>query len=137
MLDYANAMVPAGSRRASGAESNWQEHLDGKSNYSPPIPPLAPAKFTGSLYIAEGGKVRPECTNFATSVQNATGTWTSERRPDRRRHHRRHARLHVLGRRTPSTRGVTTDPPNTCEGGVGVGATTFNIPIPMPALRQN
>ena len=24
----------------------------------------------------------------------------------------------------------------TCGGGVGVGATNYNIPIPMPALRQ-
>ena len=26
---------------------------------------------------------------------------------------------------------------DTCEGGVGVGAKTYNIPLPMPALRQN
>jgi hypothetical protein len=33
-------------------------------------------------------------------------------------------------------RGYTaTVPPNTCEGGMGVAATTFNIG-PMPALRQ-
>jgi hypothetical protein len=37
----------------------------------------------------------------------------------------------------PSTRGATTAPPNTCEGGMGVAATTFAIPIPMPALRQS
>ena len=37
----------------------------------------------------------------------------------------------------PSTRGVGTQPPNSCEGGIGVGATTYGIPIPMPALRQN
>jgi len=36
----------------------------------------------------------------------------------------------------PSTRGVGTQPPNTCEGGMGVAATTFQIPIPMPVLRQ-
>ena len=36
----------------------------------------------------------------------------------------------------PSTRGVGTVPPNTCEGGVGAGATAFNVQIPMPALRQ-
>jgi hypothetical protein len=29
-----------------------------------------------------------------------------------------------------------TYPPTTCEGGMGVAATTFNIPIPMPTLRQ-
>jgi hypothetical protein len=32
---------------------------------------------------------------------------------------------------------VCTFPPDTCEGGVGAGATALNIPIPMPALRQN
>ena len=31
---------------------------------------------------------------------------------------------------------VTTQPPNTCEGGVGTGATAHNVPNPMPALRQ-
>lgn len=35
-----------------------------------------------------------------------------------------------------STRGLTTAPPNTCEGGVGAGATRLAVPIPMPALRQ-
>jgi hypothetical protein len=35
------------------------------------------------------------------------------------------------------THSVCTTPPNTCQGGVGVGAKTYNIPIPMPPLRQN
>ena len=125
VLDYANAMVPSRQPSTSGAIDNWQEHIDGKPQYSPPILPLAPAKFTGSLFIAEGKQVRPECNNFANSLQNSTGSfvtgagmlgymfWAAER---------------------PSTRGVTTTPPNTCEGGVGVGATTYNIPLPMPAL---
>jgi hypothetical protein len=125
VLDYANAMVPARQPSTSSATANWQEHLDGNSRFSPPIPPLAAAKFTGSLFVAEGRQARPECTNFAASLQNSTGSfvtatgmlgymfWAAER---------------------PSTRGVTTAPPNTCEGGVGAGATAYNIPIPMPAL---
>jgi hypothetical protein len=36
----------------------------------------------------------------------------------------------------PSTRGVGTVPPNTCEDGMGVAATEFEIPIPMPPLRE-
>jgi hypothetical protein len=128
VLDYANAMVPSKQPSAASAQSNWQEHLDGKAQYSPPIPPLAGAKFTGSLYIAEGSRVRPECTNFASSVQQATGSyvqttgmlgfmfWAAER---------------------PSTRGVGTAPPNTCEGGVGAGATAYAVPVPMPPLRQS
>ena len=35
------------------------------------------------------------------------------------------------------THSICTTPPNTCLGGVGVGAKTYNIPIPMPPLRQN
>jgi hypothetical protein len=36
----------------------------------------------------------------------------------------------------PSTRNITTAPPNSCENGMGTGASYFDIPIPMPALRQ-
>ncbi|WP_198035309.1 glycoside hydrolase family 18 protein [Streptacidiphilus rugosus] len=81
VLDYANAMVPSKQPSASGAESNWQEHLTGKPTYSPPIPPLAPAKFTGSLYIAEGNSIRPECTDFSSSVENTTGSWLQSAAP--------------------------------------------------------
>jgi len=35
-----------------------------------------------------------------------------------------------------STRRITTAPPNSCEGGVGVGAATCSLPLPMPALRK-
>ena len=36
----------------------------------------------------------------------------------------------------PSTRGAGTQPPNSCQTGVGVGATTHGIEVPMPVLRQ-
>jgi len=36
----------------------------------------------------------------------------------------------------PSTRGVGTVPPNSCENGVGAGATALNVEIPMSALRR-
>ncbi|WP_370103300.1 hypothetical protein [Streptacidiphilus sp. MAP12-20] len=137
VLDYANAMVPSKQPSTTTAESNWQEHLTGKSTYSPPIPPLAPAKFTGSLYIAEGSSVRPECTNFSTSLQNSTGSWLQSAAPAGAGTTPGLLGYMFWAAEMPSTRGVTTDPPNTCQGGVGVGATTYGIPIPMPALRQN
>jgi hypothetical protein len=37
----------------------------------------------------------------------------------------------------PASKGVTTDPPNSCQGGVGAGATAFSVTVPMPALRQS
>ncbi len=136
VLDYANAMVPSRQPSTSGATSNWQEHIDGKPTYNPPIPPLAPAKFTGSLYIVTGNSPAPECVNFGSSLQKSTGSYVQT----------------VAGKvgttsgmlgymfwaaEKPSTRRITTTPPNTCEGGVGVGASTYSIPIPMAALRQS
>jgi hypothetical protein len=138
VLDYANAMVPARQpRSASDAIGNWQEHIDGKPQYSPPVPPLAPAKFAVSLYIAEGSKVLPECVNYANSLQNSTGSWVTTVAPNGAG-----TTAGVLGymfwaAERPSTRGVTTQPPNTCEGGVGAGATGHGVPVPMPALRQS
>jgi hypothetical protein len=136
VLDYANAMVPARQPSVSSAEANWQEHIDGKPTYAPPVPPLAPAKFTGSLYIAEGSKVRPECNNFAASLQNATGGYVQTAAPNGAGTTPGMLGYMFWAAERPSTRGVTTTPPNTCEGGVGVGATTYQVPIPMPALRQ-
>jgi hypothetical protein len=136
VLDYANAMVP--SRQPNGAaeaQANWQEHIDGKPQFGPPILPLAAAKFTGGLYIVTGTRAAPECTNFSSSLQNSTGNYVQNVAT------RVGTTNGMLGymfwaSECPSTRRVCTTPPNTCEGGVGVGATTYNIPIPMPALRQ-
>jgi hypothetical protein len=137
VLDYANAMVPSKQPGASSAESNWDEHIVGKPTYAPPIPPLAPAKFTGSLYISEGNSVRPECTDFASSVQNATASWVQSIAPAGAGTTPGMLGFMFWAAEKSSARGVGTTPPNTCQGGVGVGATTFNVPIPMPALRQN
>jgi hypothetical protein len=48
----------------TSAEGNWQEHVDGKSNFAPPILPLEPAKFTGSLYITSGHNALPRMHKF-------------------------------------------------------------------------
>lgn len=130
-------MVPARQpRSAAEATANWQEHIDGKPKYAPPIPPLAPAKFTGGLYVALGGKPLPECTDFGRSLQNATASFVTS------------APTKIEGTSTgmlgymfwaaerPSTRGIGTVPPNTCENGMGAGASGLAIPVPMPALRQ-
>jgi hypothetical protein len=74
VLDYANAMVPARQDSASSFQASWQEHVDGKPQYSPSIPPLAPAKFTGSLWLV-GRKTLPECTSFGSSLQKSTGPY--------------------------------------------------------------
>lgn len=137
VVDHGNAMVPARQPSTSGAIANWQEHIDGKPQYSPPIPSLAPAKFTGSLYVAEGSKVRPECNNFAASLQNSTGSFVQSVVPKGAGTTSGLLGYMFWAAERPSTRGVTTAPPNTCEGGVGAGATAYQIPVPMPPLRQS
>ena len=136
VLDYANAMVPNKQPNTSGAESNWQEHIDGKPQYSPPIGPLAPAKFTGSLYIVTGNNPAPECTNFSASLENSTGAYVETVAPNGAVTSSGMLGYMFWAAECQGTRSVCTTPPNTCEGGVGVGARTYNIPIPMPALRQ-
>ncbi|GAA2096392.1 hypothetical protein GCM10009780_43560 [Actinomadura alba] len=137
VLDYANAMVPARQPSTSSAIANWQEHVDGKPQYSPAYPPLAPAKFTGGLYIAGGTKVLPECTDFATSLQNNTGGFVQTVAPNGAGTSSGMLGYMFWAAERPSTRGVTTAPPNSCEGGVGGGATAYSIPIPMSALRPS
>jgi len=139
MLDYANAMVPSRQPTASGATASWQEHVDGKPQYAPPIPPLAPAKFTGSLYIVTGNKPAPECVNFSKSLQQGTGSFVQNVKPNLAGPGVTDGMLGYMfwAAERPGSRSLCTTPPNnTCAGGVGVGSKTYDIPIPMPRLRQ-
>jgi hypothetical protein len=137
VLDYANALVPGKQpTSASAATSNWLEHVDGKPNFAPPIPPLAPAKFTGSLFITDSTRVIPECNNFSSSLEDSTGSFVQTVAPTGAGTTSGMLGYMFWASECPSSRNVCTIPPNTCQGGVGVGAKTYNIPIPMPALRQ-
>jgi hypothetical protein len=135
-LDWANAMVPARQPSADKAIASWQEHVDGKPQYAPPVPPLAPAKFTGGLYLAEGSSVRPECTDCASSLLAATESYVRAVPPNGAGTTAGMLGWMLWAAEKPSTRGVGTQPPNGCEGGMGVAASKFEIPIPMTVLRQ-
>ena len=76
VLDYANAMVGGTS---SGTPADWQEHVDGKPTYSPPVPPLAAAKFTGGLYLK--GNIA-NCNNFDSSEQKADANFVQTVAPN-------------------------------------------------------
>jgi hypothetical protein len=138
VLDYANAMVPNKQpTNAFAAQADWQEHIDGKPQYAPPILPLAPAKFTGSLYIVTGTRACPECISFSSSLINSTGLYVQTVAPNGAGTTSGMLGYMFWAAECPSSRRVCTVPPNSCEGGVGVGADTYNIPIPMPPLRQS
>ncbi|MCW3816735.1 hypothetical protein ONA91_20010 [Micromonospora sp. DR5-3] len=137
VLDYANAMVPARPASASTSQASWQEHVDGKPQYSPPVPPLAPAKFTGGVYLAYGGKPLPECVDYATSVQQAAAPYVQSVAPRGAGTTAGMLGFMFWAAERPATRGIGTVPPNTCERGAGAGATALAVPVPMPALRQS
>jgi hypothetical protein len=138
VLDYANAMVASKQfNSAADAQSNWQEHIDGKPQFAPPILPLAPAKFTGSLYIVTGTRAAPECTSFSSSLINSTGLYVQTVSPNGAGTTSGMLGYMFWAAECPSSRRLCTVPPNSCEGGVGVGATTYGIPIPMAPLRQS
>lgn len=138
VLDYANAMVTSKQpNTAADAQANWQEHIDGKPQFDPPIPPLAPAKFTGALYIVTGTRPAPECNKFSSSLISSTGTYVQTVMPNGAGVTNGMLGYMFWASECPSARRICTTPPNTCEGGVGVGSKTYNIPIPMLPLRQN
>jgi len=131
VLDYANAMVA----RSSGTPTNWQEHVDGKPTYAPIIPPKAPNRFTGGLYLK--GSIA-NCNDFYSSEQYAYADYVTTVSPNGAGTTNGMLGYMFWAAEYPSARKnyVGTVPPNTCEGGMGVAATVFEIPVPMPALRQ-
>jgi hypothetical protein len=82
--------------------------------------------------------VRAECTNYDASVTKATADYVQRVLPHPSITGRTPGLLGFMfsAAERPSTRGVTSQPPNSCEGGMGVASTTLNMPLPMPALRQ-
>jgi hypothetical protein len=118
VLDYANAMVPRG--QPDGSE--WLEHIEGNPRMTPPIPSLAPAKLTGSIWLHGDGT---ECTSFAGSTQDTIGSVVLDSGM---------LGLMFWAAECEGTRTVCTTPPHTCEGGVGGGATAYSIPVPMGPL---
>lgn len=137
VLDYANAMVANRQLTTSKQEQQWQEHVSGEPQYSPPVPPLAPAKFTGSVFIAGISQTPPECDSFSASLESSTGSFVQNVTPSGAGTTPGMLGYMFWAAGQPSAHGTNTFPPNTCLGGVGAGSSTYSIPIPMPALRQS
>jgi hypothetical protein len=132
VLDYANAMVA----RSSGNPGTWQEHVDGKLHYDPPILPKAPNRFTGGLYL-KGNLAN--CNDFYASEQAEYADYVQTVLPNGAGETPGMLGFMFWAAETPSARKnyTPTTPPTTCEAGMGAAATEFKIQIPMPALRQN
>jgi hypothetical protein len=138
VLDYANAMVASKQyTSASSAEKDWSQHLNGEPQYAPPVPSIAPARFTVGIYETDSNAVLPECNNYAASLQAATLSWAESAAP-----------VNGVGTspgllgymfwaaEAPSARHLTTDPPNSCQNGIGGLLKAGGAYIPMPPLTR-
>ena len=133
VLDYANAMVApqrerrhweltgarrreAQARTADSAARARQLHRE----------PLHRRGIEGAAGVRRLRRLPAEVDRDVRAGRSPEGGWD----------HAGDAGLHVLGSGTAVTRGIGMAQPNTCEGGVGAGATAFAISVPMPTLRQ-
>jgi hypothetical protein len=131
VLDYANAMVASQNTSITTLESGWQQHVSGNGS----VPAMAPAKLTGSLW-AVGNTVIANCNNFSASDQETGFNFVSTVQPAGAGSSSGMLGYMFWGGGCQGNGTVCTYPPNTCEGGVGTGAGTFNIPTGTFALRQ-
>jgi hypothetical protein len=138
-LDYANAMVTARPyKQSSAAINNWQEHVDGKAQYAPPILPLPPARFTGGLFLTSRSPT-DNCADYLNSLQYDTRDFVESVAPNGAGTTNGMLGFMFWSAGCPSTRALCTTPDdnNTCLGGLGVASSVLDIPVPMPALRQD
>jgi hypothetical protein len=127
LIDYVNAMVPRGEPDTA----QWQEHVDGKAQYDPPILPKPPAKVAVSLWLTNSRKAHPNCVSFDSSPQFEKASYIQTVLPNGAGETHCFLGLMFWAAECPATRNVCTTPPNSCENGIGVGASHFNIPIPL------
>jgi hypothetical protein len=131
VLDYANAMVGSQNTSITTSESGWQQHVTGTSS----VPPTAPARLTGSLW-AVGNSVIANCNNFSASDQETGFNFVSTVQPAGAGSSSGMLGYMFWGGGCQGNGTVCTYPPNTCEAGVGGGASSFNVPTGTFALRQ-
>ena len=132
VLDYANAMVAARpDSDPATVTGRWNEHITG---YLQTVP-LAPAKLTGSLWL-QYRTTLPECVDFNSSLQKSTGPYVQTVAPAGTGTTTGMLGFMFWAAEVEGTRTITTQPPNTCENGMGGAASFYHIPIPMPSLRQ-
>jgi hypothetical protein len=131
VLDYANAMVGSQNTGVATLEGGWQQHVDGDGTA---VGPMAPAKLTGSLWLIGG---QPNCDNFSNSDQNTAASFVDNLKPAGAGTTTGMLGYMFWAAGCQGNGTGCTFPPNTCQLGMGGAMTAFNIPVPMPALRQN
>src|SRR5258708_12549890 len=126
-------MVSSQKTAIGSSESLGQQHINGPSGS---VPPLAPAKLAGSVWVV-GNNVIPNCNSYSSSDQEVAANFVETIAPAGAGTTPGMLGYMFWGGGCQGNGTVCTFPPDTFEAGVGAGATALNIPIPMPPLRQN
>jgi hypothetical protein len=134
VLDYANAMVVHTNTSVSALESDWLQHVDGYPTLN--VPPLAPARLTGSFYLVSSKPIANCVGPFSQSQESQAANFVETVKPAGAGTTTGMLGLMFWAAGCQGTHTACTFPPNGCQNGMGVAATTFSIPVPMPALRQ-
>jgi hypothetical protein len=132
VLDYANAMVASQNTTIGSLETGWQAHVQGTSS----VPALAPAKLTGSLWVVGNSPIANCIGPFSSSDQETGFNFVSTIPASGAGSTSGMLGYMFWGGGCQGNGTVCTFPPNTCQVGVGGGASTFNIPTGTFALRQ-
>jgi hypothetical protein len=132
VLDYGNAMVASQNTTIGSLETGWQQHVQGTSS----VPPLAPAKLTGSLWVVQNSPSVNCVGPFASSDQETGFNFVSTIPPSGAGTTSGMLGYMFWGGGCQGNGTVCTFPPNTCQVGTGGGAAAFNIPTGTFALRQ-
>jgi hypothetical protein len=132
-IDYINAMVP----RGEPSTDQWQEHVDGKSQYNPPILPKPPAKIAVSLWLTNGRRANKNCVDYSRSSMKDKLNYVQTVAPSGAGSTPGFLGYMFWAAECPSTRNACTTPPNSCEGGMGVAAEALGDIIPIGPLRPD
>lgn len=132
VLDYANAMVGSQNTAVGTLETGWQQHVQGTSS----VPPLAPAKLTGSLWLVGNSPIANCVGPFSSSDQETAYNFVSTIPPSGAGTTSGMLGFMFWGGGCQGNGTVCTFPPDTCQVGTGGGAAAFNIPTGTFALRQ-
>jgi hypothetical protein len=134
VLDYANAMVVHAKTNVSAYEKDWSEHINGYPTLN--VGPLAPARLTGSFFLVSSQPAANCVGPYSSTDQSAAKSYVKTVAPGGQGTTAGMLGLMWWAAGCQGTTTACTFPPNTCQAGIGGGATDYAIPVPMPALRQ-
>src|SRR5258708_20142392 len=126
-------MVSSQKTAIGSSESLGQQHINGPSGS---VPPLAPAKLAGSVWVV-GNNVIPNCNSYSSSDQEVAANFVETIAPTGAGTTPGMLGYMFWGGGCQGNGTVCTFPPDTCLAGGGPGPPRPNFPTPLPSFPHN